>query len=40
MSYGMIGVAVVGGLVSMSQGAANRRQAEGMADDAKLEREQ
>jgi hypothetical protein len=39
MSYGMIGVAVVGGLVSMSQGAANRRQAEGMATAAKLERE-
>jgi hypothetical protein len=38
MSYGMIGVAVVGGLVSMSQGAANRRQAEGMATAAKLER--
>ena len=39
MSYGMIGVAVIGGVTSMVQGAANKRQAEGMATDAKLERE-
>lgn len=39
MSMGMIGVAVVGGVASMSQGAANRRMAEGMAGSAKIERD-
>ena len=39
MSMGMIGVAAVGGAISMYQGSKNRSMAEGMAEDAKLERE-
>jgi len=34
-----IGSAVVGGLISMSEGAKNRKLAEGMADDAQIERD-
>lgn len=39
MSYGAIGVAAIGGIISMSQGARNRRQARQLADEAKEERD-
>tara|TARA_R110002167_G_scaffold88800_2_gene239429 strand:+ start:1486 stop:2214 length:729 start_codon:yes stop_codon:yes gene_type:complete len=38
-TMGAIAVGVIGGVVSLSQGAANRRQAEGFATEAKLERQ-
>jgi len=39
MSFGMIGVAAIGGAVSMFQGAKNKGMAEDMATDAKIERD-
>ena len=38
-TYGMIGVTVIGGLMSMNQGDKNSDLAEGMARDAKIEKD-